>query len=177
MIRRLALIVSVCTVCILGGLGACIRSVDTSNFSFGSQTLSGSSWVYIVEFVWGKSWIGVEVRRRVEEDPIRKRKYFERNGLWWHVRHGAISGRLRSEALVSTVFAVESELLLFAAVLFAVHPLFALLRGPVRRWERRRRGLCPMCAYDLTGNVSGVCPECGKPIPEGAKTPGDTTLK
>ena len=25
----------------------------------------------------------------------------------------------------------------------------------------RRRGLCPACGYDLTGNVTGVCPECG----------------
>ncbi len=24
---------------------------------------------------------------------------------------------------------------------------------------------CPSCGYDLTGNVSGVCPECGTPIP------------
>ena len=32
-----------------------------------------------------------------------------------------------------------------------------------RRWERRRNGLCVKCCYDLTGNVSGVCPECGCP--------------
>jgi hypothetical protein len=37
--------------------------------------------------------------------------------------------------------------------------------GPVRRTQlldhRRHRGLCECCGYDLTGNVSGVCPECG----------------
>ena len=27
-----------------------------------------------------------------------------------------------------------------------------------RRW---RQGRCKACGYDLTGNVSGVCPECG----------------
>ena len=26
---------------------------------------------------------------------------------------------------------------------------------------RRARGLCLHCGYDLTANVSGVCPECG----------------
>ncbi len=36
------------------------------------------------------------------------------------------------------------------------------------RWVRRRRrrdhGLCVHCAYDLTGNASGVCPECGSKV-------------
>ena len=33
-----------------------------------------------------------------------------------------------------------------------------------RRWFRRARpGHCPRCGYNLTGNVSGVCPECGTP--------------
>jgi hypothetical protein len=31
----------------------------------------------------------------------------------------------------------------------------------VRR-HRRSQGLCVQCGYDLTGNVSGVCPECGR---------------
>jgi hypothetical protein len=32
----------------------------------------------------------------------------------------------------------------------------------VRRRFRRRHGLCTHCGYDLTGNVTGVCPECGR---------------
>jgi hypothetical protein len=27
--------------------------------------------------------------------------------------------------------------------------------------QRLAKGQCPHCGYDLTGNVSGVCPECG----------------
>ncbi|GMU22302.1 MAG: hypothetical protein AMXMBFR13_23880 [Phycisphaerae bacterium] len=33
-------------------------------------------------------------------------------------------------------------------------------------WDRRRRfpvGSCQACGYNLTGNVSGTCPECGTP--------------
>ena len=29
---------------------------------------------------------------------------------------------------------------------------------------RRVRDLCLKCGYNLTGNESGTCPECGKPI-------------
>jgi hypothetical protein len=42
------------------------------------------------------------------------------------------------------------------------------LRSRLRRTragQRERRGRCRSCGYSLTGNVSGVCPECGTPIP------------
>ena len=29
---------------------------------------------------------------------------------------------------------------------------------------RKQQWLCEHCAYDLTGNQSGVCPECGREI-------------
>jgi len=36
------------------------------------------------------------------------------------------------------------------------------------RWRKRRGrrkcGLCVSCGYDLTGNESGVCPECGESV-------------
>lgn len=30
--------------------------------------------------------------------------------------------------------------------------------------RRPRVGCCSECDYDLTGNVSGICPECGTPL-------------
>ncbi len=45
-------------------------------------------------------------------------------------------------------------------LLFAAYPTIAFIRGPLRRRRRRKRGLCLSCGYDLTGNTSGVCPEC-----------------
>jgi hypothetical protein len=38
------------------------------------------------------------------------------------------------------------------------------LVSSVRRRLRRRRCACGSCGYDLTGNVSGVCPECGDKV-------------
>jgi hypothetical protein len=43
---------------------------------------------------------------------------------------------------------------------FGAYPALVLTKGIVRR-RRRKRGQCPKCGYNLTGNTSGVCPECG----------------
>ena len=68
---------------------------------------------------------------------------------------------------------------------YACHPiplgrlsfLLALMGGYVvaspslLRYWRRKRGLCQTCGYDLTGNVSGTCPECGKATPTKRRQP------
>jgi len=46
-------------------------------------------------------------------------------------------------------------------LLFGSYPLVAFIRGPMRRYRRRKKGLCLKCGYNLMGNVSGTCPECG----------------
>ena len=50
--------------------------------------------------------------------------------------------------------------------LLAVALLTAILfsYSPMRRRVRRKRGLCAHCGYELTGNVSGQCPECGEMV-------------
>lgn len=48
-----------------------------------------------------------------------------------------------------------------ASGLLAAYPALALYRGPVQRRRRRRAGACTCCGYNLTGNTSGICPECG----------------
>ena len=47
-----------------------------------------------------------------------------------------------------------------AVLVTAMTPAFVLGRS-LRRRRRREGNLCRQCGYDLTGNVSGVCPECG----------------
>ncbi len=49
-------------------------------------------------------------------------------------------------------------------VLLAVWSWF-LARPLIEQRRRRRNNLCATCGYDLTGNVSGRCPECGEQIP------------
>jgi hypothetical protein len=53
--------------------------------------------------------------------------------------------------------------------------LFAIPLVPsiIQRLQRRRlvrRGLCQKCRYELTGHLSGVCPECGTAVPSDAKS-------
>jgi len=61
----------------------------------------------------------------------------------------------------SWMLAVQVRPWLFV-VLGLIYPLyvFAILPFVVRR-RRKLKGLCIHCAYDLTGNQSGICPECG----------------
>jgi hypothetical protein len=61
--------------------------------------------------------------------------------------------------------------LLYAAAWWPL--LFGL--GAARRKFRRRAGRCPRCRYDLTGNTTGVCPECGSPAASASQSlPGAT---
>lgn len=61
---------------------------------------------------------------------------------------------------------VTDELLIpfwFPALLFALFPVARLIRR-VQAIHRSRNGFCPACSYNLVGNISGVCPECGTPV-------------
>jgi hypothetical protein len=55
-------------------------------------------------------------------------------------------------------------------------PALALVAFPtaVLWWRDRRRippGHCAHCGYNLSGNVSGICPECGTKIPADQRPP------
>jgi hypothetical protein len=50
----------------------------------------------------------------------------------------------------------------FLVLLLGFYPAFAFTVRSVRLRRRRKRNQCIHCGYDLTGNVSGICPECGR---------------
>lgn len=59
---------------------------------------------------------------------------------------------------VATFLLVPSWLI---AIFPLVGSLIALRKVRNKRQLKRRSGHCQRCGYDLTGNLSGVCPECG----------------
>lgn len=68
------------------------------------------------------------------------------------------------EVLTSEVVAEFTYLampLWAVSLLLVVYPLKCVALGPIRRHVRRKKGRCSACGFDLTGNTSGVCPECG----------------
>lgn len=56
-------------------------------------------------------------------------------------------------------------------ILLSVAVVPAWLAAAARPLRRRRRGLCPACAYDLLGDHSAGCPECGWNQPVNVSTP------
>lgn len=88
----------------------------------------------------------------------------EQKHMWWDWSDPTLKGpepdpaiRVRWDGLIL------NPLLVGSAAFTAVAGPY-LLSGGIRRYRRRRRGRCEHCGYDLTGNVSGRCPECGTPI-------------
>jgi hypothetical protein len=55
----------------------------------------------------------------------------------------------------AVAFRIPVHLLLGVSVPMLAVPL-------LKRYLHRESGSCTKCGYDLTGNVSGVCPECGE---------------
>jgi hypothetical protein len=55
--------------------------------------------------------------------------------------------------------------LAYISALALSYPITIFVRGTVRRYRRQRQGCCLKCGYNLTGNVSGTCPECGRKLP------------
>ena len=77
------------------------------------------------------------------------------------------------QVLVASGVAVPVTKPLFAAtlLLFLILWIWAAVETNISRARRSRdrarriEGKCIACGYDLTGNASGICPECGRPTP------------
>ncbi len=69
-----------------------------------------------------------------------------------------LAGSLASAGFSSMLIRPLVRLAMGLALFFGSHRLVSF-------WCSWQRGLCAQCGYNLTGNTSGTCPECGTPLP------------
>jgi len=134
----------------------------------------GGKW-YASASIWGDTFhftfqpreffnpLGPQVHFDLEADDLLGSLACPTCYVAWHDYSTSDGQRVHRYALVVSAWCFYA-----VAGAFGLYPAVAFIRGPLRRWRhgryRRRRGLCSRCGYDLTGNVSGICPECGRPI-------------
>jgi hypothetical protein len=111
-----------------------------------NRGLAGFGW-QDGNFIVGR---GVQVSHRL---PFR---WTGRTTFWNTLGFSYDSGSVKSTIFYSywKVLIPCWSLALFASIL----PLVAFVRS---RREQKVKGHCTKCGYDLRGNISGVCPECG----------------
>jgi hypothetical protein len=104
-----------------------------------------------------------------------------RIAAWWMIGHYA--ARLRGARLAAWIsfgtlinigfdatvaIGLFSNLFVPFAVLAMIAGVIGILHVTGRRAGLRSRffshPICTVCEYNLTGNLSGICPECGTPI-------------
>lgn len=84
-------------------------------------------------------------------------------GVVWHID---VLGEARFGPLLPRVTPLlgasiqQVELPLWIPLVLVAVPTALLWRHHLSH----RPGRCARCSYDLTGNTSGICPECGNPI-------------
>lgn len=128
------------------------------------------------------------IRQRLEELDKHIAEQEAEHARWYDEQRRVTSGWL-NQGLANEVWFVEntstSGLMLrtpIAGFILHVHLIIPLglvcivaigVRAIVKRVReaREREGLCESCGYNLTGNTSGVCPECGTAVPETTTIP------
>ena len=80
----------------------------------------------------------------------------------------SIFGRPANRILAENIFFAALFAAAFSLVTLIIFVPFVLIDiSSVANWVRSivvgqiKQGYCSVCGYDLTGNTSGVCPECG----------------
>lgn len=98
----------------------------------------------------------------------------------------SVGGRLLRPRLIQTATASEPAIVERYWGVMAPHWATGLPAGVLPLiWLRRKRqqrmrircGLCLACGYNLIGNVSGICPECGTAIPASQPLADNARLK
>lgn len=109
------------------------------------------------------TYYGSNVHFRLADGTVSvniEQRQFMQIGWWgkgWGVQRGPVSFINYGGYFSWRGGRIMANLPLGALLVVLFVPTIVLARPDRRAWV----GHCKRCAYDLTGNVSGVCPECG----------------
>ncbi|MEE9129212.1 MAG: hypothetical protein V3T84_04275 [Phycisphaerales bacterium] len=145
---------------------------DGWKLNWGDRTGNARLLVCRIYLQDGRSLLGVDAYMHVETGwPLRSLSGerivpFESARGWQNGQ--VLKYEFRSAAVIPTTPLIVRPLrprpfgFLVNSLLYAA-AFWLLVGGPreVRRWLRKRRGLCIKCGYDLRGTEHEVCPECG----------------
>jgi len=134
------------------------------HYSFGAYSGGPFSWLTIIPArtyvtcggwaVWVAGFVGV-----VLAGSAMKHKRWRSAVEWSSV--AVVFGLIAATIIVTTDFFMAARWFLDKLVV----PFFVLIAASIQligsKLQSRRRTHCVECGYDLQGNESGTCPECG----------------
>jgi len=124
--------------------------------------------VVLVGVFLAMNLVGLIVNRRIGRSPSPRAT---RKRYRWVVFNQALSLGVLAFLLLSQGTPDLQMVLLVGVMVASTGPLVWLAvrrqtEDDARKNYAHDTGHCGRCEYDLTGNVSGICPECGWAIPE-----------
>lgn len=130
--------------------------------------------------IWG-ALLALWAQKQIEyprtyNDPFAYQERIARTTDWLWASVDFIIVFVLCYTLVASVYSAPERTTDFAGIVLLISGCAAMLSVRLRRKRRRTsldrtrnerlaHGLCPRCEYDLTGNTSGVCPDCGGRYP------------
>ena len=172
--RAIAILLAISALCTLG-LGL-VGWFEQPRFSM-CPPKSDEPW----QIDSNRGWL-IVTHYEIEEgaQPTRKPGRRRSGDSWWVVRRSTMQTTSSTSTRVLGWVTSETHTVhrvtewevhcLPPTLLLGAYPLLSLVRWVVRR--RRFDPLaCRNCGYNLTGNTSGRCPECGAEVPAAAATP------
>jgi hypothetical protein len=152
-VRCLLLAMLACALLVAGGI---------SVFYYICWTYPVGTSQYTLIISGGRAWFEITYRTDVRS-AINSPQYSEPSFYFGRVVQPAVVLVPKLE-LATTHFALG--LPMWVPLLIASY--FAIQAERQYRRQEAKRGCCIRCGYDLTGNVSGRCPECGNAVDDPA---------
>jgi hypothetical protein len=125
----------------------CTHEFDTRQAWVEDRFIRGHGWPAVS--MWGE--VGSSIMVDMNEKHLPTRSAIELPAPWGY--RGVAKPRIIPLKPIWPGFAINT--IFYAAMLW----LLFVTPGAARRWRRRRRGLCPNCAYPV--GQSPTCTECG----------------